>query len=378
MEEVTELDCEAALILISAALDGELTEAERQELEAHLAQCPECRALSEDMGVLSVALSDMEQPAPAGLDGRIGAALDALEGPSAAPKPRRRWRQWASLAAMLAVVICLGGVYRFTTAGGGDANSAAPAGAAPAPAPSAAPFSNFSAGQAEARGAESGAESAPADPPSAQPAEGMPADEAPTESSDNSSFGEAILLPTDGGEGDAQTPPDAVPSTAPQTVQEPESAPAEPPAPNGGLAQGKTQPAEGGEVIQPTADPTQDVSVQLDSLQALELVFTHLGGPVAWPGAELDPEKPGYVLERTEEENLDTARMLDYAGLSPNGLYHVFRLYDYSVLYGPNGWASTTSVNSYAVSLDGEALLSEYDDQQTPEHAQAYHDAIGG
>ena len=61
MEEVTELDCEAALILISAALDGELTEAERQELEAHLAQCPECRALSEDMGVLSVALSDMEQ-----------------------------------------------------------------------------------------------------------------------------------------------------------------------------------------------------------------------------------------------------------------------------------------------------------------------------
>ena len=35
--------CENYTALISAAVDGELTEAEREELMDHLAQCPGCR-----------------------------------------------------------------------------------------------------------------------------------------------------------------------------------------------------------------------------------------------------------------------------------------------------------------------------------------------
>ena len=54
------MDCNQALEYISAALDGELTAEEVAELDAHLADCPECQALAEEFGILSVALSDME------------------------------------------------------------------------------------------------------------------------------------------------------------------------------------------------------------------------------------------------------------------------------------------------------------------------------
>ena len=37
------MNCEKALELISAELDGELTQQERAELQAHLDACPDCR-----------------------------------------------------------------------------------------------------------------------------------------------------------------------------------------------------------------------------------------------------------------------------------------------------------------------------------------------
>ena len=42
------MDCNQALEYISAALDGELTAEEVAELDAHLADCPECQALAEE------------------------------------------------------------------------------------------------------------------------------------------------------------------------------------------------------------------------------------------------------------------------------------------------------------------------------------------
>ena len=122
------MNCEQALVLISAALDGELTEAEKSELERHLDECPDCRAISEDFGVISVALSAMNAEAPADLIGRVNEQLDAEQPVTMTPGKVRSWRRWGSMVAMLAVVICLGGVYLFSGLGtGGMAKDAAEA-----------------------------------------------------------------------------------------------------------------------------------------------------------------------------------------------------------------------------------------------------------
>lgn len=64
--------CEDAALLLSARLDGELSEAEERELNDHLAQCPACRALAEDLASLHASLSYLEdEPAPEGFAARV-------------------------------------------------------------------------------------------------------------------------------------------------------------------------------------------------------------------------------------------------------------------------------------------------------------------
>jgi anti-sigma factor (TIGR02949 family) len=42
------MNCNKAMVLMSAALDGELSPKEEEELAQHLAECPECRAEFQD------------------------------------------------------------------------------------------------------------------------------------------------------------------------------------------------------------------------------------------------------------------------------------------------------------------------------------------
>lgn len=42
------MNCNKAKVLMSAAIDGELTPKEEEELALHLAECPECRAEFQD------------------------------------------------------------------------------------------------------------------------------------------------------------------------------------------------------------------------------------------------------------------------------------------------------------------------------------------
>ena len=84
---------------MSAALDGEITPAERQALEAHLAVCPECAALWQDLRAQSAALRSLDCEVPEGLKARILTGLPPQE------KPRRSpWRRWAAACACLVVV----------------------------------------------------------------------------------------------------------------------------------------------------------------------------------------------------------------------------------------------------------------------------------
>lgn len=97
------MDHEKALEAISAALDGELTDGERAELEAHLETCPHCRELADDLGLLSAALRQQEE-LPEGLSRRLTAALEGEKTPK-----KKNWKRWAGLAAALVLVIGLGG-----------------------------------------------------------------------------------------------------------------------------------------------------------------------------------------------------------------------------------------------------------------------------
>ena len=98
------MEHEQALEAISAALDGELNEAEQAELDAHLAQCPPCRAMAEEFGLLSAALSRQEE-VPAHLTARMNAALDAAD-----RKARKKslWKRYGYLAAALVLVAGIG------------------------------------------------------------------------------------------------------------------------------------------------------------------------------------------------------------------------------------------------------------------------------
>lgn len=98
--------CEQALELISAALDGELTPAERAALDAHLNECPACAALFDELAGHARLLRQLDCQPPGDLTERILSRL-----PEQTPEKRsglRRWARWGSLAACAALAIWAG------------------------------------------------------------------------------------------------------------------------------------------------------------------------------------------------------------------------------------------------------------------------------
>ena len=101
------MDCEQALERMSAALDGPLSPGERAELDGHLASCPSCAALFEEMRAQSQALRELDPPFPEGLRQKV---LDSLPARRPARKTGRmlRLRRWGALAACAALAVALG------------------------------------------------------------------------------------------------------------------------------------------------------------------------------------------------------------------------------------------------------------------------------
>lgn len=130
--------CNESIELISAALDGALSPEEQAKLEAHLAQCPDCKALYEDLSRIHQSLLDLPPvEIPEGLTGRI---MDAVAAEAAQPKvvplpqPKRSarpWQRWAVTAAAVAVVIL--GARTMQTNKSADESIIAPAQALPSP-----------------------------------------------------------------------------------------------------------------------------------------------------------------------------------------------------------------------------------------------------
>ena len=104
-------DCDKALELISAHIDGALTDEEEAHLTQHLNTCPACRSLLADLEQIHADMMDLAaapaQP-PAGLHKDIMARIQAGDHSAPAAPVKKRpspWRTWGAMAAVFAVVI---------------------------------------------------------------------------------------------------------------------------------------------------------------------------------------------------------------------------------------------------------------------------------
>ena len=124
-------DCEKALELISAQLDGPLAAADgplaaadAAWLEAHLAACPDCRALQADFAALHQELPLLAARPPEALKDKVMEAVHASKvTPFQGKRKQWQWRSLASLAAVLALVF-VGGYGLRQWDGGNSATSA--------------------------------------------------------------------------------------------------------------------------------------------------------------------------------------------------------------------------------------------------------------
>lgn len=102
------MDHENALEALSAALDGELSPQETEQLNAHLAQCPACRALAQELSALRDACGHMDIAPPPELKDQIMAHLPPQEPSKVVKLPPKtsahHWQRWAAMAAAFALV----------------------------------------------------------------------------------------------------------------------------------------------------------------------------------------------------------------------------------------------------------------------------------
>ena len=122
-------NCEEFAPLLSAFVDGELTEEERAEVLAHVSECEECRRLLGELTALHAALGELEdEDVPEGFTEGVMAAVRA-EKAAAKPQAKKRsaWRRWMPMAACAAIVALAAAVTIPRTAIKQEANDAAPA-----------------------------------------------------------------------------------------------------------------------------------------------------------------------------------------------------------------------------------------------------------
>ena len=100
------MTCDDALLLISSQLDGQLSDTEQAQLQTHLEQCAQCRALMEALRLTDIQLRHLEEEPPVDLHHRIMEAV-AAELPANGKKRKFRFGTLTA-AAMLAVLIGVG------------------------------------------------------------------------------------------------------------------------------------------------------------------------------------------------------------------------------------------------------------------------------
>jgi anti-sigma factor RsiW len=106
------MNCEQTRELLSPLIDGELDARSRTEVEAHLAECTECRTMAARIETIGRDIAAAGRvPAPAGLAARVRASLQAEAGESLRPANDNRW--WMGAAAALLMVAATSGLAGF-------------------------------------------------------------------------------------------------------------------------------------------------------------------------------------------------------------------------------------------------------------------------
>ena len=114
--------CEKYIPALSALMDGELNDTEREEVLAHLETCEPCREFFAELTAMHAALGELEEfDAPEGFADGVMARLHET------PKKRPPRATWLSLAACAAIVVlAVGGPLRSQFGTKSAADSAAP------------------------------------------------------------------------------------------------------------------------------------------------------------------------------------------------------------------------------------------------------------
>ena len=104
--------CQRYYELISARLDGELTDGEEGELETHLKDCPSCRALAEQLSGLHDGFSDLEETsAPEGFVRGVMDRIQVEEQKNRKVIPMFRRPQFKAVAGLAACLVLCAGLY---------------------------------------------------------------------------------------------------------------------------------------------------------------------------------------------------------------------------------------------------------------------------
>jgi len=103
--------CKRFRLMADEYIEGELTEAEMREFEAHIAECEECHKEFEELRALKEAIRSAEEEMPEGLHSRIMASIES----EPKKKPRRKAAFFRGAAISVAcVMLCLSATLAIT------------------------------------------------------------------------------------------------------------------------------------------------------------------------------------------------------------------------------------------------------------------------
>lgn len=315
------MNCDEALLAISAALDGELTPAEQARLSEHLLACPGCRELAEDLRVLNGLLEDSDREPPAELAASVQRAVAGEARMSHVPK-KKRAPYLRAVAAMLALCVCLGGI-GLVAARMSGMKSADAGGAGVAPALFEAAPENMEKSRSCSNGSAGAAEDGAA----------------------------SCEEPPAGGGGPSSDGDTSVPYSAPEPAPNPDDPAGQPDE----TASSEEEMLPGAAAAPQEKDNGPEAGITRE--EALELVFEYLGGYEAYPDAKAltgDGQAPAYCLKTVEANSSRSDYCLSYQGQYSDSQSIWFRLYE-AVSDKREGYPDyEVDINWFAVSPEGE------------------------